>query len=228
MQVAFFDLDGTLFTGHVWRALADHHRSQHTHRLHLTIYLMAHMGLWGLHRARLVSEQAAYGAWVRHMSWLMAGFGVERGREIFRRICDEAVVPQLRPDTMELLRQHQADGHAVVLVSGTFQEMLEVIARRLELQGAVGTRLQARNGRYTGGIVEPACFGGGKLARVREYLAEHPNIELPASFAYGDSIYDLPLLEAVGHPTVVYPDTRLAAIAGRRQWPIVGHDQDRL
>ena len=226
MQMAFFDLDGTLFTGHVWRGLADHHRSQHTHRLHLSVYVMAHMGLWGLHRARLVSEEAAYGAWVRHMSWLMAGFGVERGQEIFGRVCDEAVTPQLRQDVVELLRQHQADGHSVVLVSGTFQQMLEVIAHRLELQGAVGTRLQARNGRYTGGIIEPACFGAGKLARVQEYLAEHPDVEMAASFAYGDSIYDLPLLEAVGHPTAVYPESRLAAVARQRRWPIVGDERE--
>lgn len=226
MQVAFCDLDGTLFSGHIWRALADHHRSQRSHRLHLSAYVAIHMGLWTLHRARLVSEEAAYGGWVRNMSWLMAGFSVEHGREIFRWVYDEHVRTQLRPEMIAALREHQAGGRAVVLVSGTFQGMLDTIVERLSLQGAVGTQLRVRNGRYTGGIVPPACFGQGKLERVRQFLEHHPDIDLAASFAYGDSIYDLPLLETVGHPTPVYPEARLAAIAREREWPIMGQERE--
>lgn len=58
--------------------------------------------------------------------------------------------------------------------------------------------------------------------RLRQYLAQHPQIDLAASYAYADSIYDLPLLEMLGHPVVVYPEARLTAIARQRGWPLMG------
>jgi len=222
IRAAFFDLDGTLFTGHIWRGLAEHHRAHRTHRALVYVYLVTHMGLWLLHLARLVKEEPFYAAWVRHMPWLMAGFSEEEGQVVFRRLCDDYVLPRLRPDVMELVHRHQAEGRPVVLVSGTFQGLLEVIAEALGLQGAVGTRLRLRKGRYTGDVIEPICFGAGKVERLRQYLAQHPEIDLAASYAYADSIYDVPLLEIVSHPVAVYPEARLATIARQRGWPIIG------
>jgi HAD superfamily hydrolase (TIGR01490 family) len=120
------------------------------------------------------------------------------------------------------LRQHQSEGRPALLVSGTFQGLLDVIVQRLGLQGAAGTRLQVRSGRYTGGVIEPICFAGGKVTRVQQVLAHHPGVDLASSYAYGDSIHDLPLLEAVAHPAVVCPDDRLAHVARQRGWPFVG------
>jgi phosphoserine phosphatase len=43
-------------------------------------------------------------------------------------------------------------------------------------------------------------------------------VHLDDCVAYADSTSDLPLLEAVGHPVAVNPETRLASIARKRGW----------
>jgi phosphoserine phosphatase len=73
-------------------------------------------------------------------------------------------------------------------------------------------------GRYTGEI-ELYAYGPGKADAVRA-MAEEEGIDLEASYAYSDSITDLPLLEVVGNPVVVNPDSELAAIAAERGWEV--------
>ena len=65
------------------------------------------------------------------------------------------------------------------------------------------------------------CLGPGKVARVRQFLAEQgATIDLDASFAYGDGEWDVPVLETVGYPVAVYPEPGLLAQAHRRGWPV--------
>ena len=81
------------------------------------------------------------------------------------------------------------------------------------------TFLQSEDGRLTGAIEPPACYGTGKVVWARRFAAEH-GVDLGASYFYTDSISDLPLLEQVGHPVAVNPDPRLRRLATRRGWPI--------
>jgi len=223
MIAAFFDLDGTLYSGHIWLALKRHHQ---THRLKLPtlyFYMTTHMGMWLLYRAGLVSRTRFYEAWARHMPWLVAGLTDDEADAVFRWIVEEDVLPQLQQDVVEILRRHQRDGHRVVLVSGTFQPLLERIAEALGVDEALGTRLAQRNGRYTGGIIPPLCMGQGKAQRIQAFLeGDGRGISLKESFAYADSVSDLPVLEMVGHPVAVYPEEELAALATERGWPVVG------
>jgi putative phosphoserine phosphatase / 1-acylglycerol-3-phosphate O-acyltransferase len=76
------------------------------------------------------------------------------------------------------------------------------------------------DGTYDGTLVGPFVWSGGKLAAVREW-AQRNGVDLAASFAYSDSVYDTPLLSAVGHPFVVNPDPRMAVMAAARRWPVL-------
>jgi HAD superfamily hydrolase (TIGR01490 family) len=223
MIAAFFDLDGTLYSGHIWLALKRHHQTHGLKLPTLYLYIITHMGLWPLYRAGLVSRARFYGAWAKHMPWLIAGLTREDADRVFQWIVEQDVLPQLQQDVVEILRQHQQEGHRVVLVSGTFQPLLERIAEALRVGDALGTRLAQRNGRYTGGIVPPLCMGRGKARRIRAFLErDGRGISLGESFAYTDSVSDLPVLEMVGHPVAVYPEEELAALAAERGWPVVG------
>ena len=86
----------------------------------------------------------------------------------------------------------------------------------------MGTQLEVSNGRFTGRIKEPLCFGEGKAARLQALLSRYPDVDLSRSYAYADSIFDLPFLEMVGNPVAVYPDPELAALARERGWEIIG------
>jgi len=224
MIAAFFDLDGTLFTGHIWQGLSLHHRTHRMQLPQLYVYVGFHMAMWPLYLAGLMSRERTWMAWARHMPWTLAGLTVAEGQRVFDWIWAEYVRPQLREDIVGKLRQHKAQGHAVRLVSGTMEPLLERIAQGLGLPStsAIGTRVEVCHGRYTGRAVEPVCMGHGKKERLKLFLAERPEVELSQSFAYADSITDLDVLEMVGHPMAVYPDEELADIARSRGWPIIG------
>lgn len=81
-------------------------------------------------------------------------------------------------------------------------------------------------GRLTGRVDRPICYGPGKVEHARRWAADH-GIDLGASWFYSDSRSDLPMLEAVGSPEVVNPDPRLGFVARRRGWPIHRWDRAR-
>jgi putative phosphoserine phosphatase/1-acylglycerol-3-phosphate O-acyltransferase len=223
---AFFDFDGTLYTGHIWQDLAQHHRAARRHRLWLAAYVGRNMAPWPLYKLGLLSQTAFYGAWGETMGWLLRGWTVGEGQALFEQMTDEQILPDLRPDTLAHLRQHQLDGHLVAIVSGTFAPWLEIVAQRLDVPHAIGTPLQVRDGYYTGRIVKPLCQGPGKPVRVEAYLAECGlEVDWPASFAYADSGTDLALLNRVGHPVAVYPDEVLLAHARSQGWPVLDKEK---
>ena len=220
---AFFDLDGTLFNGYVWRALRRHHEARRFKLPTLYGYLLSHIALWPLKNAGLVSEEAFYRAWGENMAWLVRDVRVERAQAIWEWVTDHEILPNLRPEMREALARHRAEGQRVALLSGTFQPLLEVVAARVGVDGAVGTPLARRDGRYVGKITPPLGVGAGKAERLRGYLAgPGRGIDLSESFLYTDAIADAPVLEMVGHPVAVYPDARLAALAAERGWPVIG------
>jgi fatty acyl-CoA reductase len=220
---AVFDLDGTLFSGHVWYAVVQHHKNKRVNRRWLYLYLASHMPLWPLYKLGIVSNEQSRYAWTRDMGWTLRGFNQARATAMFNSITDEYVVPLLRGDVVERLRHHQAQGHHVILLSGTFEGLLVTIGERLDVDGVLGTRLVQRNGVYSGSVMSPICQGLGKVQRLQDYVwGQGRALDLAASYAYADSITDLPVLEAVGHPVAVYPEEELAVLADQRGWPILG------
>ncbi|MFQ5400573.1 MAG: HAD-IB family hydrolase [Anaerolineae bacterium] len=220
---AFFDLDGTLYNNYIWRALRQHHQAHRFKLPSLYVYLGTHIALWPLKNAGLISDEFFHWMWGTHMSWLVRGVSVKRAREIWDWVADQEILPNLRPEMQAAIERHRTEGRRVILLSGTFLPLLQLIAARLEMDGAVGTPLAQRNGRYTGKIVPPLGVGEGKAARLRAYLAgPGQGIDLATSYFYTDAISDTAVLEMVGHPAVVYPDARLAALAAERGWPVIG------
>jgi len=224
ISAAIFDLDGTLFTGHVWLGLSRYLRLHRRNRFWLYAFMATHLPLSLLYHVNLTDGGKMRLIWSRHMSWMLRGMSVTDGVRAFAWVTDEHVMPLLRSDVAALLREHQERGERVILLSGAFQPLLEVIGERLGVEVVIGTQPERRDGRYTGRALEPACQGEGKAMRLRTYLAgEGSDVDPGACSAYADSIFDLPVLEMVGHPVAVYPDEELAALAAQRGWPIVPH-----
>jgi HAD superfamily hydrolase (TIGR01490 family) len=222
MIAAFFDFDGTLYTGHVWQDLARHHWSAKQHRRWVVAYVARNMSPVPLYKLGLMSQEDFYRAWGETMAWLLRGWPLAQSRDLFERLTDEKIMPNLRDSVLTLLHQHQQQGHLVALVSGTFAPWLGVIASRLGVAHSIGTPLEIRDGCYTGQILSPFCHGPGKTHRIRRYLAEQGlEVDWTASFAYADSGTDLPLLGAVGSPVAVCPDKVLLAHTQSQGWPVI-------
>lgn len=219
---AIFDLDGTLYTGHIVKGIVRHHRTQRVKRLPLYVFLATRMVLWPPWRLGLMSEATVRELWTRHLGWTVRGWTPQEAAAAFAWIAEQYVQPLVRPDVLARLRDHQAVGHRVILVSGTLAPLLAEIGFRLGVEETVGTPLVLRAGRYTGACELPVCQGAGKVLRLEAHLGGDDHINWSQSYAYADSYTDLPLLERVGQPVAVYPDDQLAAHAQNRGWEIMG------
>ena len=99
-------------------------------------------------------------------------------------------------------------------------EIVEPLALALGMTAGLGTRAVVDDGVYTGELAGPFCYGPGKVEAIAE-VAHWEGYDLTRCYAYSDSVSDLPMLDAVGHPVAVNPDARLGATAAERGWPVV-------
>ena len=134
--------------------------------------------------------------------------------------CCPACLARLRPEARRLLDRHRHAGRDTFIVSAAPQEIVEPLAHSLGMTSGIGTRSHVVDGRYTGELDGPFCYGYGKVEAMVE-LANWNGYDLRQCYAYSDSASDLPMLEAVGHPVAVNPDARLERHARRHGWPIV-------
>ncbi len=225
---AFFDVVGTIYKGAFWRDISQRNREQKRNRFWVRAYLLWHMAGWPFNLAGLLSDRRWWAAWARHLPWLFRGFTLEEGQELFDWLTEERLMPNLRTDIMDILREHQAKGHTVALVSGSPQELLDTIISHLDIEYAIGTPLEVKDGRYTGNIAGPLTMNEGKIAALHAFAADRGfDIDWENSFAYGDSRSDIDLLEMVGNSVAVYPDKVLKALALGRGWTIIGEREPR-
>src|SRR5690606_34654215 len=154
---------------------------------------------------------------------LIAGHTEAQIHELAQSIWEHRIRPRLWPETVALAHEHLDKGHQVWLVSATPVEVGELIASKLGLTGALGTRVEAVDGGYTGRLVGAVLHAEHKAVAARE-LAERMDADLTASWAYSDSRNDIPLLELVGNRVAVNPDAGLARHAAEKHWPTMRLD----
>jgi HAD superfamily hydrolase (TIGR01490 family) len=149
---------------------------------------------------------------------LSKGWDREEVEELVREVLDEVLDPFLYLEALDLIQLHRALGRKVFIVSSSPEEVVRPMADRIGVHDVIATRAETKDGRYTGRL-EYYAYGLSKADAVRE-VAEREGIDLSSSYAYSDSITDLPMLEAVGHPVAVNPDRELRKAATERGWRI--------
>lgn len=213
MRLAVFDIDGTLITGpstekrfflHLLRA----GRIGPRQVLAFLWFLCRWTPRYGRH---VLKKNKAYLAWlpVADVQALASEWAVQ---------CLEAA--GFAP-CLERLRRHQDSGDVVVLLSGTPDFIATAIAAALGVERAIGTRCAVREGRFRASPPLSHPFTARKAEIVAE-LAHTASVALSDTVAYGDSIYELPVFEAVGTVVAVRPDEELAIVAERLGWEIIG------
>jgi HAD superfamily hydrolase (TIGR01490 family) len=129
-----------------------------------------------------------------------------------------AILPRVYPQMLEEVHAHQDAGRATFIVSAAGDGVVGHLAHVLGMDGGIGTKYEVDGeGNFTGRFDGPFVYGPGKVEAMEAFAAGH-GIDLSQSYAYSDSLSDLPMLEAVGHAVVVNPDPALAAIAKREGW----------
>lgn len=150
---------------------------------------------------------------------MCTGWDVEQVKSIVGETLHGIVDPLVFAEAAEMIADHKLCGRDVVVVSASGEEIVAPIARALGATHAMATRMVVADGKYTGEIAF-YCYGDGKVEAIRA-LAARENYALEHCYAYSDSITDLPMLESVGHPTVVNPDRALRKEAASRGWPVL-------
>ena len=154
------------------------------------------------------------------------GYGLCGDRSVaqVKAILDEAFERYIRRrvyrDGLALLRHHREQGDLVVAISGAPDYIVERLCALLGIEHYIATKTPIVGDRVTRDVIEPICYGAGKLRFAVEF-ARHHEIDLAASYFYSDSASDLPLLERVGHPIAVNPQRLLRRHAQRRGWRIL-------
>uniref|UniRef100_UPI003977BEAD HAD-IB family hydrolase n=1 Tax=[Mycobacterium] appelbergii TaxID=2939269 RepID=UPI003977BEAD len=150
---------------------------------------------------------------------MCTGWDVEQVKSIVGETLHDIVDPLVFAEAAELIADHRLCGRDIVVVSASGEEIVAPIARALGATHAMATRMVVEDGRYTGEIAF-YCYGEGKVEAIRA-LAAREGYALDHCYAYSDSITDIPMLESVGHPTVVNPDRALRKEAAARGWPLL-------
>ena len=150
---------------------------------------------------------------------MCTGWDVAQIKSIVGETLHEIVDPLVFAEAANLIADHRLCGRDVVVVSASGEEIVGPIAKALGATHAMATRMVVEDGKYTGEVAF-YCYGEGKVEAIRE-LAAREGYALEHSYAYSDSITDLPMLEEVGHPTVVNPDRGLRKEATARDWPVL-------
>lgn len=150
---------------------------------------------------------------------LVEGQRVSDLQVLVDEVYEKHIKLKLWPETVRLAKDHIKQGREVWLVTAAPQELGDVIVHELGLTGAIGTKVERKNGILTGKLVGTPIHGAEKRRAIKA-LAKDRNLSLKRSYAYSDSQNDLPMLTAVGHPVAVNPDKILTRYAKAADWPI--------
>ena len=153
-----------------------------------------------------------------YLKALCAGWEVQQVHDIVAETLHDLIDPLVYAEAVALFAEHRAAGRDVVLVSSSGEEVVGPIGEMLGVDRVIATRMVVADGRYTGDIAFYA-YGEHKARAIRE-LAAQSGLDLEDCFAYSDSVTDLPMLSAVGHPVAVNPDKALRRAAAENGWPV--------
>ena len=219
---AFFDLDGTLIARpSLERRFFAELRQRRAIRIgsyFLWLARAVQLAPRGMRMMRYANKM-----YLRGLRPRQVGSERERGQR-------GLAVPRFLPEGVDQVAWHARQGHAIVLVSGTLaplaQEIALALVARLAVRGIAAcvavcaTRLEERDGQWTGRIVGDAMFDEAKARAVRE-IAREKGLDLAQCYAYGDSADDRRMLETVGRPVAVNPSRRLETLARRSSWTVL-------
>ena len=215
---AFFDLDRTLLSGASGEVFAGAMRMA---GLTGATPVPGERLLFGLFNA--IGETLPSMVLARQAVALAAGRSRSDVAAAAQTVADE-LCSMVQPFAETAFAAHREAGRPIVLATTTPYDLVKPFADRLGLDDVVATRYGvAPDGTYDGTLDGPFVWSAGKLAAITEW-AECHGIDLAESYAYSDSVYDTPMLAAVGHPIVVNPDPRMVLVAAARRWPTLNLD----
>jgi HAD superfamily hydrolase (TIGR01490 family) len=214
--VVFFDIDDTLIKGSTQRYLIPYLYRKRLLSLSFTIKCI----FWFVgYELGLIKKREKVIQWTRGAYRTIKGWDVEEFDKMLDNFCHELLEPRIFQEAKDVIKKHKEDGYEIVLLSGTIDPIAERLGKALGIDICMANRLWHKNGKYTGEVEEEFVYAQGKVDLAKK-LAIRYDLDLSNSYAYGDHLSDIPLLELVSNPIAVNPDKKLRIEAKKRNWPI--------
>jgi len=216
LAAAFYDLDGTLCLTNLVHAYAYNARNQQglvrsVTRMASTLASVPLFLATDMFNRRLFND-----IFFRRYR----GESEDRLRYLAEELFENVIRPSIFPGAYQLIEKSRSLGLRQVLVTGALDLTVGPLMRHLKIDDCVTNRLEFVDGKATGRLLPPVMAAATKASWIRSY-AEKEGLNLTESYAYSDSMSDLPMLSIVGHPTAVNPDFRLRNTALQHDWPIL-------
>ena len=213
---AFYDLEGTLVSTNLVHTLAFYSRRQQGlfTTIRKSVGTLAKLPLFG------VTDLYSRNVFNEFFFQSYKGESEDRLRYFSEELFEEVLKPAIFDGTPELIAQSKKIGQRQIVITGALDFTIDRLCNYLEIDEFVSNRLEFVNGYATGRILPPIMASATKAKWMREY-AERENVNLSESYAYSDSISDLPMLSIVGHPVAINPDFRLKQTAMQHDWAIL-------
>lgn len=213
---SFYDLEGTLVSTNLVHTLAFYARRQQGlfSTIKKSVTTVAKLPMFG------ITELYSRNVFNEYFFQSYKGESEDRLRYFAEELFEDVLKPAIFDGTPDLIAKSKKLGHKQIVITGALDFSIKPLCEYLGIDKFAANRLEFVNGVATGRLLPPVMASATKATWIREY-AEENDINLSDSYAYSDSISDLPMLSIVGHPVAVSPDFRLKQTALQHDWAIL-------
>jgi phosphoserine phosphatase len=207
------DLEGTLSSGETWKAMAAYLERDGKSRMYRSFF-NARFPRALLAQTGIINRREFQNRWIEELIGLFAGFSLEEFRVVSEWVVEHHLWPKRKAHVIAELEKYKLERARLILVSGTYQPVLEAFAARLNAE-AIGSPLEVMNGKLTGRLAGPINVGTQKVSSLK--AAGLSSLEA----AFGDTLADSSMLEMARKPVVIPTDAKLEKLALEREWRIL-------
>ncbi|WP_017379817.1 HAD family hydrolase [Paenisporosarcina sp. TG-14] len=219
MRVAIFDFDGTLYPQETYKLMMNYLKQHPIHSSKYQPFYRALMKPYLAYKMKIYPENKMKAKSMQLYLDALKGLHQQEIETYFEDMSKE-MRNELNLSVVDRLQKHLIEGDHVLLVSGAFTPMLNEVTRDFAIHNVIGTEIPMSNGKIDTNKALYHIQGERKNEMIEKAL-QGLDIDWKNSSAYGDSISDITVLELVGNPVAVRPESRLRAVAEKRKWEIL-------
>lgn len=222
MKVALFDFDGTLYPHETFETLRSHLRSHPKYKKNYKHFVRYFAPTYFGYKLKLVPKITMQQKALESYILSFKGHSKQDIEEFFTDVA-RSMTDELRRPLLEKIKELKQDNYYVVLISGAFIPLLEALFKGIGFDLIVGSTVNYnQKGKLDYKTRFERVFAERKIDIIKEHF-KHKEIDWLNSQAYSDSISDLKMLQLVGKPVAVAPDSDLLSIAKKNNWKILNH-----
>lgn len=219
MKLAIFDFDGTLYRKETFTLLMKHLKEHPTYGSRYHRFFRSILLPYFSSKIKLYPEEKMKANLMHKYLKTFKGLSKEELHTYFAEVA-RAMEKDMNEEVVSRLKEHAAKGYFIMIVSGAFTPLLDVIAKDLPVNQIIGTEVPFTNDMFDHKQPIDHVHATRKTELIHQVF-QNKSVDWDNSYAYGDSYSDLSVLQLVGKPVAVSPDEKLRKVAEEKNWEII-------